>query len=384
MFGLNDPEKVEKYYEFKHKRSILNTNFILESVKELKKNLRAIGSDLFITMEYPHEYIKQFIRNDRKTIVIIDREISYEERQCERQIIKMAFENNIKICKTWSSTIFHINDLPIPNWKFPHLFGRFKSMIADIQPRMPLEPPIDNELPIPDPELLLNSEKFDKELVMKLTNYVPRLIEFGYDENEFSKLEDWKISEESKTHPIIPGEEYGLKRLSEVVSSPYLFQDHFYTKNKLFQDKLRKLDLYPWLSSGCISPRRLYSELENVGTAEFKKVRGQLAFYKIDLLWKDFLKFWALKNKNSFFTSEYGVYDRDACKWENDSEILKRFQTGTTGMPMIDALCRSLIKTGYISARGRMIFAHYFSQDLKQDWRIGAHFFQSNMLEFEP
>lgn len=115
-----------------------------------------------------------------------------------------------------------------------------------------------------------------------------------------------------------------------------------------------------------------------------KQVRAQIAFYKIDLLWKDFLKFWALKNKNTFFTAEYGVYDRDFYKWKTNNDILKRFQNATTGMPMIDALSRSLVQTGYISPRGRMIFAHYFSQDLKQDWRIGAQFFQSNMLEFEP
>lgn len=101
IFGLNDPDEVSNFTKFRHKRSILNTNFILESVKELKSKLKDIGSDLLITMLEPHEFIQKLLREDRTNVIIIDREIAYEERQSEKKIIKMAFENNAKICKTW-------------------------------------------------------------------------------------------------------------------------------------------------------------------------------------------------------------------------------------------------------------------------------------------
>ena len=61
-----------------------------------------------------------------------------------------------------------------------------------------------------------------------------------------------------------------------------------------------------------------------------------------------------------------------------------RVKSGETGMPLIDAIVRCLKQTGFISPRALVIFSHYFSQDLKQDWRIGVEFIQSHLLELDP
>jgi len=38
---------------------------------------------------------------------------------------------------------------------------------------------------------------------------------------------------------------------------------------------------------------------------------------------------------------------------EKDVEVFKRWKTGTTGIPIIDACMRELTKTGYLSNKGR-------------------------------
>ena len=40
--------------------------------------------------------------------------------------------------------------------------------------------------------------------------------------------------------------------------------------------------------------------------------------------------------------------------------------------------------TGYISNRGRQIVASYLTKDLNIDWRLGALYFQSMLIDYDP
>ena len=54
-----------------------------------------------------------------------------------------------------------------------------------------------------------------------------------------------------------------------------------------------------------------------------------------------------------------------------------------TGMPLIDALMRELMKTAFMGIRGRQTVASYFTLDLKQDWRYGAHHFEEKLIDHD-
>jgi len=54
-----------------------------------------------------------------------------------------------------------------------------------------------------------------------------------------------------------------------------------------------------------------------------------------------------------------------------------------TGMPLIDALMREMNETGFMPNRGRMVVSCYFSMDLKQDWRHGAHYFEQMLIDHD-
>ena len=54
-----------------------------------------------------------------------------------------------------------------------------------------------------------------------------------------------------------------------------------------------------------------------------------------------------------------------------------------TGMPIIDALMREMNETGFMPNRGRMVVACYLAQDLKQDWRFGAHYFEQMLIDHD-
>ena len=59
------------------------------------------------------------------------------------------------------------------------------------------------------------------------------------------------------------------------------------------------------------------------------------------------------------------------------------WQTGNTGVPIVDACMRCLVATGYINFRMRAMVVSFFVFNLWQDWRE-LHFLARQFLDYEP
>lgn len=75
------------------------------------------------------------------------------------------------------------------------------------------------------------------------------------------------------------------------------------------------------------------------------------------------------------------AYDR--IEWVNNEEQFRRWCTGTTGYPIVDAGMRELNATGFMHNRVRMIVASFLCKNLLIDWRWGADYFAEKLLDFE-
>lgn len=53
---------------------------------------------------------------------------------------------------------------------------------------------------------------------------------------------------------------------------------------------------------------------------------------------------------------------------------------GRTGVPFVDANMRELKETGWMSNRGRQNVASFLLKDLGLDWRLGAEWFESQLV----
>ena len=69
--------------------------------------------------------------------------------------------------------------------------------------------------------------------------------------------------------------------------------------------------------------------------------------------------------------------------WKENGQALERWRTGTTGDDFVDANMRELLFTGFISNRGRQNVASYLVHQLKQDWRKGAAWFESLLIDYD-
>lgn len=63
--------------------------------------------------------------------------------------------------------------------------------------------------------------------------------------------------------------------------------------------------------------------------------------------------------------------------------LIKAWQNGQTGVPIVDACMRCLVATGYINFRMRALVVSYFVFNLWQDWR-DLHFLARMFLDYEP
>ena len=61
----------------------------------------------------------------------------------------------------------------------------------------------------------------------------------------------------------------------------------------------------------------------------------------------------------------------------------KAWAEGKTGVPFVDANMRELKYTGWMSNRGRQNVASFLVKDLGLDWRLGAEWFESQLLDHD-
>ena len=67
--------------------------------------------------------------------------------------------------------------------------------------------------------------------------------------------------------------------------------------------------------------------------------------------------------------------------WEDNGSVLRRWQQGETGFPIVDAGLRQLLQTGWMHNRVRMIVASFLVKHLLQHWIEGARWFWDRLVD---
>ena len=121
------------------------------------------------------------------------------------------------------------------------------------------------------------------------------------------------------------------------------------------------------------------------GTVSIRKLVNWAAHknqvFLSELIWREFFMqflFSFPKVVTHNFKSAY-----DGIKWRNNEEDFKRWCSGTTGYPMVDAGMRELNETGYMHNRVRMVVASFLCKHLLINWQWGEAYFAEKLLDFE-
>lgn len=171
--------------------------------------------------------------------------------------------------------------------------------------------------------------------------------------------------------PFKGGETAALLRLKSYLWDTQAVEKYKLTRNGLLGTEY-STKFSPWLTFGCISPRRIFFEIKKYETV---RVKNDSTYWVIfELLWRDYFRFIASKYENCIFFS--GGLKKIKYKWNEDLEKFQKWSEGKTGVPFVDANMREMLQTGWMSNRGRQNVASFLTKDLKLDWRMGAEWFE--------
>lgn len=140
-----------------------------------------------------------------------------------------------------------------------------------------------------------------------------------------------------------------------------------YEKNRDFPSIQGTSMLSPHLHFGEISPREVWAALK--GTKSFLR---QLGWREFGISFVYHFPKTPLKNWNQKF---------DRFPWKTSPALLKKWEKGMTGYPIIDAAMRQLWETGWMHNRLRMVVASFLVKDLFIHWKKGAAWFWDTLVD---
>lgn len=174
------------------------------------------------------------------------------------------------------------------------------------------------------------------------------------------------------------GEDEALKRINDYFWEGDQLKKYKFTRNGLMGANYSS-KFSPWLANGSLSPRYIYWEVKRY--EQERKSNVSTYWMIFELIWRDFFRYSAMTYGNDIFKQD-GIQQKER-KWRQDKESFKRWAEGRTGIPFIDANMGELNRTGYMSNRGRQNVASFLAQNLNIDWRMGAEYFESKLIDYD-
>ncbi|PSR17408.1 cryptochrome DASH [filamentous cyanobacterium CCP3] len=335
------------------KTGAYRAQFLLESVADLRRSLQSLGSDLVVRVGCPEEIIPELVKAHGVETVYWHEEVTAEEQRVERSLESKLAALGCSSEVYWGATLYHPDNLPFAVARLPEVFTQFRKKVeqhstVDVALPTPAKLP-----PLPAIELGL----------------LPTLADFGLE----------APTPDSRAVLIfVGGETAGLERLNHYVWEADCLKTYKQTRNGMVGANY-SAKLSAWLALGCLSPRRVY---ETVQDYEAERIRNDSTYWLIfELLWRDYFRLICAKHGDRVFYPS-GLRGL-AIEWKQDWARFDAWREGKTGFPLVDANMRELARSGFMSNRGRQNVASFLTKNLGIDWRMGAEWFESLLIDYD-
>ncbi len=173
------------------------------------------------------------------------------------------------------------------------------------------------------------------------------------------------------------GETWAWRYLNSFLKSRVQNYSQHISKPELSRKGCSRLS--PYLTYGNISMRMVYQYTQQ--HYKSSKNKRDIANFVSRLHWHcHFIQKLEL-NVHIEFHSILKKYD--AVERPRNEAFILAWQSGKTGVPIVDASIRSLVATGFLNFRMRAMVVSFFVFNLWQDWR-DLHFLARQFLDYEP
>ena len=327
--------------------------FLIETVEALQKQLEQLNIRLFISHQAPEKFISSLVDSYQVSSIYVQDEWTTEEKEVENGV-RDAISDEVIWNRHQRQFLYEPSDVPMRTDQTPEVFTVFRKKCekyARVKPAL--------AAPQPMPQENLKGDQ----------STLPTLNDLGLQ--NFSK-------DSRSAFPFEGGTAAGMHRLHHYFWKHQKLSYYKNTRNGLVGlDYSSKFSA--WLANGSLSPKMIYEEVKRY---EQEVTKNQSTYWLIfELLWRDYFKYISLKHGSKIFHLG-GILDRDY-SWDKSPKKFVQWAQGETREAFVNANMLELMHTGWMSNRGRQNVASYFAKDLLMDWRMGAAYFQSLLIDYD-
>lgn len=337
-----------------YKTGSFRTQFLLESLQDLDAQLRQLGSGLLVVRGETIPELIKLVKEFGVSKVYSKKEVAYEEKALESELEKELWKRNCLLETFSTSTLYHAVDLPFSIKDIPDVFTKFRTKIER-------DGNVRALFSVPEK---IKSPRLPALMLPELKELTPLPL----------------YEDERRDYIFKGGETEGLKRLGYYFSETHHISRYKETRNEM-QGPNYSTRFSAWLSHGCLSPREIYYALKSYEN-NFAANDSTYWLY-FELLWRDYFRFMMKKHRHKFFLLTGIKEVSETPAFIENQDQFKKWQEGETGVEIVDACMRELKFTGYLSNRGRQLAASYLVNDLELDWRLGALYFEQQLIDYD-
>lgn len=335
-------KKTEKY----------RSKFLIESIVHLKKKLKDLNISLLVYLNFPEEIIPTVCEAYNVDNLYYQEEWTKEEVEVINKV-KNASPKSTVVSSYYSQFLFHPEDVYKIIKDIPNVFTVFRKK-AEKYINVQLE---------------FSIKRMSKENLIENNTDIPELNDLGFT----------KFTPNLKSaFPFSGGELEAIKRLNYYILESKKIGVYKKTRNGLIGTDFSS-KFSPWLANGSLSAKTIYWKI-----MEFEKenFRNESTYWLIfELIWRDYFKYISMKFGDNIF--KVGGILSKFYPWRIDKTDTDKWINGKTTEPFVNANMIELKETGWMSNRGRQNVASYFSKELELDWRIGAAYFESMLIDYD-
>lgn len=328
--------------------------FLIETIENLKASLLALNITLLVYHEKPEIIIPQLVKEHQIQSIFSQKEWTREENNVFNAVVTNV-PALVNFQKQYAQFLFHPEDIPFNSFNdIPQVFTQFRKKCEKYSKVRPLEP---------------------TPIAMQTTNLLA-------SKTSIPSLQDLGLSDfEMDTRTAFPfkgGESSALERVQH-----YFWETKKLAYYKKTRNGLLGLDysskLSAWLANGSISAKTIYWQVQRF---EKEEVKNQDTYWLIfELIWRDFFKYISLKHGNAIFL-QGGILEKNY-EWQYSDSKIQKWIHGSTQEPFVNANMKEIATTGWMSNRGRQNVASFWSKEWQQDWRYGAAYFESILIDYD-
>ena len=332
-------KKTEKY----------RAKFLLETISDLKSQLETLNISLIITHRDFGQSINEIIDQYGITNIYTQTEWTRDE------LIEESFiPDEINLIKDFDQFLFSPNDVRSLYDNIPRGFSNFRKKCEKYLS-------VNDTLSIP--------KSLSSDNKISIEHPIPSLSDLGFKDFEVHKDSVFRFK---------GGEINAKNRIRNYFFETRNVSTYKLTRNGLIgEDYSSKFS--PWLANGSVSVKYIFKSLKEY-EEEVEKNDSTYWLY-FELIWRDFFKYVSMQHKDKFFNKD-GIYGEDK-EWSDDKDVLLNWINGKTNEPFVNANMIELSQTGFMSNRGRQNVSNYLTKELKIDWRIGAEYFESMLIDYD-